>query len=276
MRHILVPTTSRTSGRNFDYAARMFVVGVDGCKGGWVAVALEGGQFAGAASFARFDELLDAVEDAVAVGVDMPIGLHADAPRVCDALARELVGPRRASVFLTPPRPALAAESYDEANSLCRMLTGQGLSRQAYGLRAKIFEVERALGRAAPQGGAPRESARRLSSSSGSHRRPRKPLPAGRVVEIHPEASFREMGNAHLGHAKKTYSGMMLRMRLLEAQGIVLPTELEEVGGVAIDDVFDAAAVAWSANRYAHRKAKCLPPRELWQHDGQRPLAIWI
>lgn len=281
----------------------MYVVGVDGCKGGWVVVAMALGRFAGAAKVARFSEVLEVAEDAVAIGVDMPIGLLPGSMRVCDALARKYVGERRSSVFLTPPRRALEATTFDEANSLCRMLTNHGLSKQAYALRSKILEVEEALtledARMAVSDGLPldekprhhparvaaereesRESLRKLARiiepDGGRTRQAGEGLPGGRVVEVHPECSFRLMAGEALAHNKKSYNGMMLRKQLLEQEGILIPVELEEIGGVAVDDVFDAAAVAWTAHRYAIRKARSLPPRELWQYEGKRPIAIWM
>ncbi len=277
---------------------------MDGCKGGWIVVALDDGRFAGAGCLPTFDDVLEASQDAQAIAVDMPIGLLPDSMRVCDALAYKYVGARRASVFLTPPRQALQAPTYDEANALCRMLTGRGLTQQAYALRAKIFEVERALekdrtqlekaddlplmqkperhpARRAAERTETRASLRKLARiiepDGGRKREARDSLPGGRVIEVHPECSFHMMNDGEdLPHHKKSYNGMMKRKRLLADAGIVMPGELEEVGGVAVDDVFDAAAAAWTANRYALRNARSLPPRELWQHDDKRAIAIWM
>jgi hypothetical protein len=44
----------------------------------------------------------------------------------------------------------------------------------------------------------------------------------------------------------------MHRRALLARHGIVLPDEITgAVGGIAVDDILDAAAAAWSALRYA-------------------------
>ena len=81
---------------------------------------------------------------------------------------------------------------------------GKGISRQAYALRSKILEVE-------PHW-----------------------LADERIIECHPEVSFRAMAEEPLGWSKKTWNGQMLRRRLLAEQGIVLPDELgcgEVAGG---------------------------------------------
>ncbi len=260
-------------------------MGVDACKGGWIVVGVSDGQFAGAAKLATFDEVLTVAQDAVAIGVDIPIGLLPDGMRVCDSLARKYVGARRASVFLTPPRKSLEATSYKEANALSRMLTERGLSKQAYALRAKILEVELALENDRVDTPKSQDSAehaqlrrrlRKYARPKAMGRRRKGQLPSGRVVEVHPECSFRLMAGEDLAHNKRSYNGMMKRRELLEREGISIPIELEEIGRVAVDDVFDAAAAAWSAHRYARGKAKSLPPRELWQWEGRRPIAIWM
>lgn len=299
----------------------MYVIGVDGTRNGWIAVGLVGGRFAGAAHFDHFHELFEAGADAAAIGVDMPIGLVKEGLRHCDRLVKEFVGERRASVFMTPPRPALASSTFDQANSLTRQLTGSGLTKQSFSLRTKVLEVDAVVRNelrnsrrakrsndkfstippdARPygvgrQGKAyiikTRESRRslrryaRVIERGGSQAPPVRVNPfkpaklqfvGGRIIEVHPEASFRQMHGQPLAHNKKTYNGSMLRMRLLEEQGINIPGELGEIGSVAVDDLLDAAAVAWTTHRYVKAEAVSLPPEGEWQHDGDRPIAIWI
>ena len=300
----------------------MFVVGVDGCRSGWIAVALDSGRFAGASYFDTFAELIDACADAAVIGVDIPIGLVSDGDRACDDLTRQFVGPRHRSVFGAPDRDEVIrdAESPDDSE-LSDADRRQRKSAQA--LRAKILEVDVlirnhtppplalaavaraavARGRVEPESSDPppassgrrkhgrhavfrgtddRASLRRFARIINPSNQPKRPAdgpiayPGGRIIEVHPEASFCELVGKPLEHSKKSWNGMMQRMRALEAAGISVPTELGEIGGVAVDDVLDAAAVAWTANRYAEHRARSLPPRELWQHDGHRVIAIWI
>lgn len=281
----------------------MFVLGVDGCRGGWVSIALDNGRFAGAKVHERFEQIAQNPA-AIAIGVDMPIGLLDRGLRLCDRLLREVVGPRRASVFTTPPRPAVEAASYEEANAICRELAGQGLSKQSYHLHAKILEVDAVvqredeqrrqadraplvekpkhhLARVMAERGETRQSLRRYAriiepTGRTGRRSDPTPLPAGRIVEVHPEASFRELAGAPLEHAKKTPEGIARRRALLEEAQIDLPEGLADLRGVALDDVLDAAAVAWTASRYAGGRARCVPPPELWQVVAGRPIAIWV
>lgn len=162
----------------------MTVVGVDACKGGWVAVVLAEGEPPAAVLLRTLGELELEVPAAEGVGVDIPIGLPVDRRRPADEAARVFVGPRRTSVFYTPPRAVLEADSHLEANELSRELTGVGVSQQAYALRSKILEADAWLHTAE--------------------------LP---VWEVHPEVSFTLM----LGHppsaSKRSWAGVTERAR---------------------------------------------------------------
>ena len=214
------------------------VAGVDACRGGWVAVVLERGSYARALLAPGFGALLAELEGAVAVGVDIPIGLPAAGRRPADAAARAFVGPMRNAVFPTPPREALLASTYAEARKLV-----PSLSAQSYALRKKILEVE-------------------------AH------VSDGRIFEVHPEVSFAALaGRRYLQYSKRTWNGQIERRRLLAGHGIELPDEIGDAGRAGPDDVLDAAAAAWSANRFRQKKAKTLP--ESPPKQSGRAVAIW-
>ncbi len=66
-----------------------------------------------------------------------------------------------------------------------------------------------------------------------------------------------------MAHAKRTWNGMHERRAALATKGIRIPEALEgQAGLVAIDDVLDAAAAAWSADRLAAGQAIHLPDDE--------------
>jgi predicted RNase H-like nuclease len=212
----------------------MLALGVDATRTGWVAIALEDGRFAASALEPSFEDLLARFPHAAAIGVDIPIGLPEEGRRECDVLARLALGPRRNSVFLTPPRRALETESYAEARRVW-----PSLSAQAFALRAKILEVE---GHTADE----------------------------RILEVHPEVTFLALARGrHLPFAKRTWNGQLARRRLLGRAGIRLPDTLD-AGLAPADDVLDAAAAAWSADRYARGEAVPLP-----EGATERVGAIW-
>ncbi len=234
----------------------MLVLGADVWDGRWVGVVLDDGAAPRALVAPTVAELVARAEDGgpplAVVGLDIPIGLHDDAPRAADLAARRVLGPRASSVFATPVRAALEAADHAEAVRVSRAAIGAGVSVQAYGLRHRVLEVD-AWVRSARAGG-----------------------PGGRrVVEVHPEVSFAAMdGGRPLAARKKSWAGAVRRRSLLAAHGVVLPDELGEAGAAAVDDVLDAAAVAWTARRVARGEARSLPDPPERTPDGW-DAAIW-
>jgi predicted RNase H-like nuclease len=119
------------------------VLGVDGCRAGWLAVRAESsdGRLALAyALYPRFAPILEQHPDAAAIAVDMPMGLYESGrarARPCDQVARQRLGRRACCVFLPPTRAMLCAESYAPLRTL-------GLSVQAYHLIPRISRAGRA------------------------------------------------------------------------------------------------------------------------------------
>ena len=72
-----------------------------------------------------------------------------------------------------------------------------------------------------------------------------------RVREGHPECSFALMKGAPLLHAKKTRPGELERRRLLSPRF----DHISDLPGAARDDLLDAHALLWSAERAAHGEA---------------------
>jgi len=225
------------------------VLGADACPAGWVGVVLSpGGRRAVVHSeIGGLVAMAAAAGPLHAIAIDIPIGLADSGPRQADLLARKAAGPRHASVFLTPVRDALLAETYATALAVSRKLTGRGISSQAYRLRAKILQVD-------------------------SWRQETLTCP---VVEAHPELSFAAMAGAPLRDPKSSWAGVVRRHQLLAAQGIELDSDLGLSGlQVGVDDVLDAAVVAWTARRVAQGQAVRVPdPPDQFDHQG-RPIVI--
>ena len=214
----------------------VLVAGVDGYRKGWVAVSLDPSGDVQVSTHPTFTEVVSLKANVIAV--DIPIDPPGLGARAADAGARAFVGPGRASsVFPTPPRASLEARTFAEANEIARTVSGKGISQQAFALGKKILEVH-AFAEADE-----------------------------RVIEMHPEVSFRQLAGEVLAESKHTHEGLERRRALLASAGIVLPGA---VPGVPEADLLDAAAGAWTAARYSRGEAQAFPP----EHD-QRLGAIW-
>ncbi|MEM8935450.1 MAG: DUF429 domain-containing protein [Pseudomonadota bacterium] len=220
-----MPATMSGASRN------SFVLGVDGCRGGWLAVELcvETGA-AAARLYPKFQDIYDRQTGRWrAVAIDMPIGLCDIGRRTCDSQARKLLGAKRAaSVFAPPRRPMLAFDDYAAANAWGKAQgaeSGGGLSKQAWMIRPKIMEIDA------------------LAT----------PEDQQWLMEAHPEVAFLRLNEGKpCAHSKRTTEGARERSLILRRGGIRTPRlakQLPTASGktYGLDDLYDAAALALSA-----------------------------
>lgn len=162
--------------------------------------------------------------------IDIPMGLPSGTGpmRLCESLARNLLGPRKSSVFPVPVRSAVYELGGPEAASLVNFrLTGKKISRQSWNLFPKIREADIFLRR---------------------HPRLR-----GRTRESHPELCFAALNAGRpLPKPKKHPLGLKHRRRLLEEFWPLPGKAFKEFsrrfpGTAAEDDVLDAIVLAVSA-----------------------------
>lgn len=223
-------------------------VGVDGCRAGWFAVAIDA---AGEAEFDIYESIVhlwDAFPDAGSVLIDIPIGLISEAGygRLCDSAARKVLKPlRHSSVFSPPCREALSAPSYEEACAINQKVCGRKISIQTWGICGKIKEVDDFL---------------------------RHHLEAvGVLRETHPEVCFWAMaGGMPMRHSKKLPEGEAERLYLLER---IYPNSRKLFQGaldrflrrdLARNDIIDALANAVTAVGLKERAATLpeIPPQD--------------
>ena len=232
------------------------VLGVDGCRGGWVGALWRAGT-AGPATLAAptFDDLVAQAGRQVpgpggirVVAVDIPIGLPDTGPRQADRLARRALPGRASSVFPTLVRRACEAPDYAAARAVSVALTGRSASAQAYALGRKVLEVDAWV----------------------------RAHPGTRVLEVHPEVCFAALnGQVPITARKKTAAGLTARREALRASGMAVPDLPSPSRGVGEDDLLDACAAAWTARRAAAGAAVPMPdPPEVFS-DGI-PAAIWV
>lgn len=216
------------------------VAGMDGCRGRWLCVWGNVNQ-PGQVRAALLDQLSDLdtlVPQPVVVGVDIPMGLSDTGPRDCDRAARAALGrPRGSSVFPAPLRCMIDAEDYPEACAIGRAKCGRALSRQAWNIVPLIRAMDGFL-------------------------RERRDW-AERIHEVHPEVSFMVWnGGSPMTHNKKRSAGDWERAALIEQNlpGALAATKRALAGQrYARDDLVDAVAAFWSAERIARGQAVSMP-----------------
>lgn len=239
----------------------VWLAGVDGCPGGWIAAFVRPeGEACAPAIFARFSDILSAAQKPAIVAVDIPIGLPertGPGGRAAENAVRPLLGQRQSSVFSVPARAAIYAADYAAACLAAQESSDppRKVSKQLFNIAPKIREVDATL-----------RSDPRLVE---------------RVREVHPELAFWQLnGECPLAEPKKVKSrchepGLELRRALLIAAG--LPAAVVNATpphGAGPDDLLDALACAAIARRLHSNTARPFPdppPRDAFG----LPMAIW-
>ncbi|MCY7399519.1 MAG: DUF429 domain-containing protein [Nocardioides sp.] len=226
------------------------VLGVDACPGGWVGVVLDADLRASVFVAPTIIDLVALVGETVRVAVvaiDIPIGLPDTSGRLADAEARRVLVGKSSSIFSTPVRAALEADSYAEGRAVNLAATDgrTSVSAQAYALREKVLQVDAWV----------------------------RSRPDVAVIEVHPELSFTRMAGDPLLARKKDTDGVAARRAALAGRGIVAPHRFRGAS-FGEDDLLDACAAAWSAVRHSLGVSESFPATPEVFSDGI-PAAIW-
>jgi predicted RNase H-like nuclease len=215
-----------------------FIAGVDGCKSGWLNLPLDTvTRDITAQVFSTASDLFSQTRRLDIVTIDIPIGLSDGPPRMCDLVARQLLGPRASSVFPAPVRQALPAATYLEACDLSEAACGKRLSQQAFAILPRIRGVDEQI---------------RLIPDSQS-----------RIREVHPEVCFYAWaGGEPMSFSKKHPAGVAERLTFVEG---TYPRAFADIrsgysrGRVADDNIIDTLAALWTAERILAGTAITIP-----------------
>ncbi|RMH37790.1 MAG: DUF429 domain-containing protein [Nitrospirae bacterium] len=234
-----------------------WVAGVDGCRGGWVAVWLAWDSRVVCERlcevYSSIQEIVTHARRPIVVAIDMPIGLLDSwerGGRLSDRMARQLLGRRAASIFTPPLRAWLTETPYET-------MRRQGMSRQAFHLLPKIRELDALM----------------------------TPALQDRIIEAHPELAFGRL----LGHparwSKRSPEGVRERLAILATLDLGPDSPLDawvktcvtryRRRGVAVDDIMDAVALSWTAFNVVKGKGIRIPEAPPRDARGLR-MEIWM
>jgi predicted RNase H-like nuclease len=197
------------------------VLGVDGWRGGWIGARVEPGVDRVEWMLLPGGAAVLGVEAAV-TAIDIPMGLQESGSRSCDIVARMTLYGAGSTVFPAPVRPVLHCRSHREALEMLRGRGGMLISAQAFGLVKKIKDIDDVL----------------------------MPAMQDRVIEVHPELSFRRLAGVPRMPRKKTAAGVGARLEALRRWLPSIDRDLTRVPEpIPIDDALDALACAWTAQQ---------------------------
>lgn len=218
------------------------IAGIDGCRSGWLIVEANSDLSKAELQFAPNWNSVNC--SAIAIAVDMPIGVSQRGVRQCEVEARKLLSPYAARVFKSLSRGALrfAQSEWNSANQWSKRQGYGGISKQIWNIRPKIKEIDRVI----------------------------VPADQARIYEAHPELAFARINGGKPLESKHTPEGLNARKRLLVREGFTnLDNWLQELRGkgAKADDLFDACALTLTAGNILRGQAKHLP--EVVERDSR-------
>lgn len=232
-------------------------IGIDGCRGGWLAVCLSDRTL----QFKLIEErstLIEQLANSATTLIDIPIGLSDSEPsRLCDRLLRQTLGRSfAASVFNPPIRDAVYAYSYAQACQINAVKTGKKISIQSWNIVPKIRQIDDIL----------QENLKIRN----------------RCFESHPELLFYHLNDREpLQFKKKTPEGKQERLTLLE----LVISDVRSIFAairdrylkkeVADDDILDAIVLAYFADQSVKKTLQSLPNPPHFDEKGLRMAIHW-
>lgn len=233
----------------------MWVAGADGCPAGWLVVFRSiNAQSPRAKIFEKIADVLAAPEQPKIIAVDIPIGLSKisqQGGRSAEIEARKVLHFRKSSIFPAPSRSALQAKSFDQAKDIERNNSAppKMLTKQAFHLLEKI---------------------RQLDAIAAIYSRI--------FFECHPEVSFWMINQKReMSLPKRRASGVEERCKILARNKFThsfLNTRIGSYKEHGRDDLIDACAAAWTAERILTKQAIRFPLMSEVDDTGL-DMAIW-
>ena len=213
-------------------------IGVDGCKGGWIAAILDRGSL----RIERFTTIREIIRNHPVFDfflIDMAVGLRNSPEQLRpDDLARKELGRRSSTVFPIPSREAVYAEGEDAQKEANLRVLGKSLSRQTINILPKLRELDEFLDV--------------------------NPRFKNRILESHPELDFARLSGAVLMSRKKERNGLEERIavlkRFLPACSFVAIAEKAKELKCSTDDIADALCLAVTASLAAREQCETIPP----------------
>lgn len=231
--------------RNGEKTGRFHSVGIDGCRGGWIAASICGGIL----NLYRFDSLKEAVDHLQfdACLIDMVIGLQGNESQVRpDGMARRILKGRASTVFPAPCRKAVYGETKEERLRANTEVLHKKFTSQTDAIIPKMRETDEFL------------------QSNVSYK--------NRIQESHPEVCFARLNGSVLLTGKHDAEGIKERIAVIAGY---LPEVTEEWVSVTTgklkcrkDDIIDSICLAIVADLSMQGKTETIPPEPEMDDTG--------
>lgn len=212
-------------------------IGVDGCKGGWIASVYDRGSFE-IKKYFSIEELVEANKNYNELLIDMVIGLQSNKDEVRpDNAARALIPGRTSTIFAVPARQAVYADTREQIREANKNALGKDLPAQAIAIIPKMRELDEFL------------------QENPTHK--------NRLKESHPEVCFSRLNGSVVMSRKADGEGITERVGII---GQYMPEITEEYiyqeakrFKCNADDIVDSIVLCITANLTAQGKTDVIP-----------------
>ena len=226
--------------------AHVTSIGVDGCKGGWIAAILNQGEL----KIDKFNTINDIVNEYPHFDeffVDMVIGLPSSKNHIRpDTYARQIIKERASTIFPAPCRQAVYARTVADAYEENERVLGKKFTPLTVGIFPKIRELD----------------------SFFQDNQKYKNV----IKESHPEVCFARLNGSTMLSKKSQIDGIEERIHLLRKYlpelSLTKLTALEKCLKCNIDDIVDALCLAVSANIAAQGYFEIIPETPMSDETG--------
>lgn len=223
-------------------------VGIDACKGKWIAVCISGKGFE-VGKFDTISDICSCYPDCDTYLIDIPIGLPESKDDVRpDMLVKKELGRKGSSIFLVPCRQAVYADDKARARELNIAALRKSLSEQSIGISKAIKQVDEFL-QANPEW-------------------------KNRLLESHPELCFSKLnGNQPIMEKKTTSEGHNMRLKVLRRYYPVVDKVIEKFlsdgpNRKKTDDVVDALCLAVMGRLIVENGCRRFPEKPMMDSTG--------
>lgn len=212
-------------------------IGVDGCKGGWIASVYDRGSFE-IKKYFSIEELVEANKNYNELLIDMVIGLQSNKDEVRpDNAARALIPGRTSTIFAVPARQAVYADTREQIREANKNALGKDLPAQAIAIIPKMRELDEFL------------------QENPTHK--------NRLKESHPEVCFSRLNGSVVMSRKADGEGITERVGIIKQY---MPEITEEYiyqeakrFKCNADDIVDSIVLCITANLTAQGKTDVIP-----------------
>ncbi len=201
-------------------------IGVDGCKGGWIAAILKQGKLI-IDKYSSLSEIIQFYPDFDELLIDMVIGLPSSKDHIRpDTYARRIINERTSTIFPAPCRQAVYAKTVSDAYDQNERVLGKKFTPLTVGIIPKMRELDAFL--------------------------QANPEYKNVIKESHPEVCFARLNGKTVLSKKSEIDGVEERVRILSNYIPDLTVNKVAVHAKSlkcnIDDIVDAVCLAVTAN----------------------------